>query len=84
MSEKSPRRRRAVFTFEDGSWRPILLLRASRTAGKPYRVQRRVEAIIDIAEDGTLASVELIDRMPPLDASGVPPLPVPEQEKKHG
>lgn len=32
----------------------------------PYRTtQRRVEAIIDIADDGTLAGVELIDNMPP-------------------
>lgn len=31
----------------------------------PYLTQRRVEAIIDIAADGTLAGVELIDNMPP-------------------
>jgi len=31
----------------------------------PYRNQRRVEAIIDIADDGTLAGVELIEKMPP-------------------
>lgn len=31
----------------------------------PYRKQRRVTAIIDIADDGTLAGVELIDAMPP-------------------
>lgn len=31
----------------------------------PYRNQRRVTAIIDIADDGTLAGVELIDDMPP-------------------
>jgi len=31
----------------------------------PYKNQRRVEAIIDIAEDGTLAGIELIDKMPP-------------------
>ena len=30
----------------------------------PYRT-RRVSAIIDIADDGTLAGVELIDDMPP-------------------
>ena len=31
----------------------------------PYLRQREVKAIIDIAEDGTLAGVELIDDMPP-------------------
>ncbi len=31
----------------------------------PYTTQRRVEAILDIADDGTLAGIELIDEMPP-------------------
>lgn len=31
----------------------------------PYLTQRRVSAIIDIADDGTLAGVELIYDMPP-------------------
>lgn len=31
----------------------------------PYLKQREVKAIIDIADDGTLAGVELIDDMPP-------------------
>jgi hypothetical protein len=31
----------------------------------PYTRQREVRAIIDLAEDGTLAGVELIDDMPP-------------------
>lgn len=34
-------------------------------AAPPYRKQRHVNAIIDIAADGTLAGVELIDDMPP-------------------
>lgn len=34
-------------------------------AKPPYRKQREVRAIIDIADDGTLAGVELIDDMPP-------------------
>jgi hypothetical protein len=33
-------------------------------APPPYRTQRHVNAIIDIADDGTLAGVELIDNMP--------------------
>ena len=39
----------------------------------PYMKQREVRAIIDIAEDGTLAGIELIDDMPP------PPKPVSSQ-----
>lgn len=34
----------------------------------PYRARRLVEAILDIADDGSLAGVELIDNMPPLPA----------------
>lgn len=38
---------------------------SSRSA-PPYKTQITVSAILDIAEDGTLAGVELIDpRMPP-------------------
>lgn len=36
-----------------------------QAAPGPYRQQRHVDAIIDIAADGTLAGVELIDNMPP-------------------
>ena len=31
----------------------------------PYGEQREVRAVIDIAPDGTLAGIELIDDMPP-------------------
>jgi hypothetical protein len=31
----------------------------------PYTTRRHVKAIIDIADDGTLAGVELIENMPP-------------------
>lgn len=37
---------------------------ADRQPG-PYLRQREVRAIIDIAADGTLAGVDLIDNMPP-------------------
>lgn len=47
-----------------------------QAAPPPYLRQRHVEAIIDIASDGTLAGVELIDNMPP------PPLPAPPMEKR--
>jgi uncharacterized protein YuzE len=36
-----------------------------QAAEPPYLTQRHVEAILDIASDGTLAGVELIDRVPP-------------------
>jgi hypothetical protein len=42
----------------------ILGAKGERVRG-PYKKQRRVEAIIDVAPDGTLAGVELIDDMPP-------------------
>ena len=35
----------------------------------PYLKQREVRAIIDIAEDGTLAGIDLIDDMPPPPAT---------------
>lgn len=35
----------------------------SRSPG-PYKNQKRVEAIIDVADDGTLAGVELVFNMP--------------------
>lgn len=37
----------------------------------PYREQRHATAILDIAEDGTLAGIELIE----LDERGLPPPP---------
>jgi hypothetical protein len=37
----------------------------TNAAPPPYTKQREVKAIIDIADDGTLAGVELIDDMPP-------------------
>jgi len=40
-----------------------------QAAAPPYPTQRHVDAILDIAADGTLAGVELIDNMPPPPAS---------------
>lgn len=37
----------------------------TNAARSPYRAQKHVGAIIDIADDGTLAGVELINDMPP-------------------
>lgn len=38
----------------------------------PYLTQRRVQAVLDIAADGTLAGIELIDNMPPPPIGAVP------------
>lgn len=38
---------------------------SGRTPG-PYKNHRRVDAILDIASDGSLAGIQLIDNMPPL------------------
>lgn len=61
-------KRAAWWTCDDGAPSDdghLYYFAPENRAKGPYRVQRRVEAIIDIAEDGTLAGVELIDHMPP-------------------
>ena len=60
--------RKAIFTYEDSEGGPLYYFAPpTRTPGR--LAQRHVQAIIDIAPDGTLAGVELIDNMPPLDAA---------------
>lgn len=44
---------------------PLYYFRPSERRPGPYRKQRQVMAIIDIADDGTLAGVELVENMPP-------------------
>lgn len=61
-------KRPAYFTFDEEAERRIgarlyYFAPVDRSPG-PYRTQRHVQAIIDIADDGTLAGVELIDEMP--------------------
>ena len=68
---KNLEHRKAWFTFDEEASREFgenlwYFGMTTRTPGK--LTQRRVEAIIDICPDGTLAGVELIDKMPPLDA----------------
>ena len=72
--------RKAWFTFDDDTAREFgenlwYFGLPDRTPGP--LTQRHVSAIIDIAPDGTLAGVELIENMPPLHAS---PLPVTMEE----
>ena len=54
---------KAFFTYDEQR-RLYYFAPLTRTPGS--LTQRHVEAIIDIAPDGTLAGVELIDNMPPL------------------
>lgn len=56
----------AYWTHEDSDDTGHLYYFApSNRANPPYRNQKEVKAIIDIAEDGTLAGIELIYDMPP-------------------
>lgn len=60
-------RRPAYWTYEDHpiAGRAYYFAPSERTPG-PYRTQKRVTAILDIADDGTLAGVELVmDQLPP-------------------
>jgi hypothetical protein len=59
--------RKAVFTYEDSEAGALYYFAPQTRAPGPYLKQRHVQAIIDIAADGTLAGVELIDDMPPLE-----------------
>lgn len=62
--------KKAVFTHEDSDAGHLYYFAPQDRAPGPYRTQRHVHAIIDIAADGTLAGVELIDDMPPLSPPG--------------
>lgn len=56
----------ATFTRDDNpSLGPLYYFAPANRQPGPYLRQREVMAIIDIAADGTLAGVELIDDMPP-------------------
>lgn len=66
MAKRSRNWHKAVFTHEaDEHAGHLYYFAPLTTAPGPYLEQRRVTAIIDIASDGTLAGVELIDEMPP-------------------
>lgn len=55
----------AYWTFEESDGERLYYFAPTNVHPPPYKQQRHVEAIIDIAADGTLAGVELIDGMPP-------------------
>ncbi len=57
--------RPATFTCDKSKVGPLYYFAITDRAPGPYKTQRHVEAILDIASDGTLAGVELIDNMPP-------------------
>ncbi len=62
-------KRPAYWTHDDESAEDMKMhlyyFAPTNRAPPPYTEQRHVQAIIDIAEDGTLAGVELIYNMPP-------------------
>lgn len=75
MTENSTvedRKKEAFFTHEHDPHAGHLYYfgPVARTA-PPYKTQRIVRAIVDIAADGTLAGVELIDDMPPPPKKGL-------------
>lgn len=62
------RRRAAFWTHDDEAAKDgehLYYFAPINRAPSPYKTQRHVRATIDIASDGTLAGVELIDDMPP-------------------
>lgn len=61
--------KKAAFTHEDSEAGHLYYFAPLVRAPGPYLKQIRVTAIVDVASDGTLAGVELIDDMPP-------PLPI--------
>lgn len=65
VSEERLRERSATFTCDDSEVGPLYYFKVTDRAPGPYKKQLRVEAIIDVADDGTLAGVELIEYMPP-------------------
>ncbi len=60
---------KAYFTYDKAAFNDIgehlYYFGPINRANPPYKNQRKVTAIIDIADDGNLAGVELIDNMPP-------------------
>ena len=75
--EKHP----AYWTHSDEAGHSYYFAPSNRTK-PPYRKQIHVEAIIDVAEDGTLAGVELIDlKMPPPPEPTMPDTPEIEDQK---
>ena len=63
--------RKSVFTYEhDDAAGHLYYFAPQVTAPGPFLEQRHVQAIVDIASDGTFAGVELIDNMPPLNSGG--------------
>lgn len=55
----------ATYTHEASEAGHLYYIALGGRAPAPYAEQRHVQAILDIAPDGTLAGVELIDNMPP-------------------
>lgn len=52
---------------------PLYYIKLCDRSPGPYKTQLHRKAIIDVADDGTLAGVELIDDMPPPPPLKEPP-----------
>jgi hypothetical protein len=78
---RKPRKneRPAIWTYSEEDFKAIgehlYYFAPANAAPPPYRTQREVIAIIDIADDGTLAGVELVYKMPPPPVAALTPLP---------
>ena len=63
---KRPGQRAAWWTFSGEDGDGVYYFAPAERRSPPYKEQRRVSAILDIAEDGTLAGIELVsDNLPP-------------------
>jgi hypothetical protein len=63
IDRRTPRlpRHEAFWTFDESFGERAYYFAPSKRAEPPYVTQRRVEAILDVASDGTLAGIELVD-----------------------
>lgn len=64
LDAKGPTEHPAVIRVDHTEVGPLYYVRFNNRADPPYREQRHVNAILDIAADGSLAGIELIDNMP--------------------
>jgi len=59
------KRRPAYWTYSDEDGDRLYYFAPENRSNGPYTTQREVTAIIYIADDGTLAGIELVSDMPP-------------------
>lgn len=77
----------AIWTYDNDSHGGAWYVRIEPRTKPPYRRQIHVEAIIDVAEDGTMAGIEIIDHRAPRPMQlGAAPTPstLPELDAEMG